>query len=203
MTEGTTPHRSFAGKGVYPASKAGWLLNPLRRFIMSPRRMVGRLCLTAGEHVLEIGPGPGWFSPEIASAIMPGRLVLFDIQAEMLALAAARLKQAGHGNFECIEGDAILLPFADAQFDAVLLVTVLGEIGRSGRALREIARVLRPSGRVLVTEQLGDPDHVRRSALEKLADQAGLQIVRIDGSLLMYSAVLRPAPGKKKEAPLP
>jgi ubiquinone/menaquinone biosynthesis C-methylase UbiE len=203
MTEGAAPHRSFAGKGVYPASRAGWLLNPLRRFIMSPRRMVDRLALRAGEQVLEIGPGPGWFSPEIARTIVPGRLVLLDIQSEMLALAAARLKLAGFRNFECIEGDAIALPFDNRQFDAVLVVTVLGEITDPGRALREIARVLRPSGRVVVTEQMGDPDHVPRSRLVMLADEAGLQIVRFDGSLLLYSAVMRPASWKKKEAPLP
>ncbi|MEQ1780595.1 MAG: methyltransferase domain-containing protein [Hyphomonadaceae bacterium] len=203
MTGGSSPHKSLAGKGVYPASKAGWLLNPLRRLIMSPRRMVGRLGLTVGEQVLEIGPGPGWFSPEIASAITPGRLVLFDIQAEMLALAAARLEQAGHRNFACIEGDAIALPFEDGQFDAVLVVTVLGEISDPARALREIARVLRPRGRVVIAEQLGDPDHVPRSMLLTLAKEAGLDAVRIEGSLLLYSAVLRHAPGKKKEAPLP
>jgi len=182
---------SVAGKGIYPASQAGWLLHPLRRFIMSPKRIVGRLGLKPGDSVLEIGTGPGWFSPKIAKAIRPGRLVLFDIQREMLALAEQRLTKAGATNFQCVAGDAVNLPFEAGQFDGVLLVTVLGEITEPGTALREVARVLKPGGRVVITEQLGDPDHVRRAALETMAREAGLRVERIEGSLLLYSAVLR------------
>ncbi len=198
MARGSAPYGSFRGRGVYPASRASWLLHPLRRFIMSPRRMVARLGLAPGEQVLEIGPGPGWFSPEIARGIAPGRLVLFDIQRDMLELASGRIKQAGLSNFECIEGDAISLPFEDGQFDAVLLVTVLGEVSDPGKALREIARVLRPSARLVIAEQLGDPDHVPRSVLAKLAREAGLEITRIEGSFLLYSAVLKRLSGLRK-----
>lgn len=181
---------SVAGKGVYPAAQAGWLLHPLRHVIMSPTRIVGRLHLKPADSVLEVGPGPGWFSPEIARAIPQGRLVLFDIQRGMLDMAEQRLRQVGAANAEYIEGDAVSLPFGEAAFDAVLLVTVLGEISDPGRALREIARVLRPGGRVVVVEQLGDPDHVRRSALGEMALNAGLKIARVEGSLLLYSATL-------------
>ena len=51
--------------------------------------------------------------------------------------------------------------------------------------------MLKPGGRVVITEQLGDPDHVRRAALETMAREAGLRVERIEGSLLLYSAVLR------------
>lgn len=182
---------SVAGKGVYPASQARWLLHPLRRFVMSPRAMVRRLALKPADHVLEIGPGPGWFSPEIARAIPDGRLVLFDIQGSMLAMAEQRLRAAGAAHFECVAGDAVSLPFEAASFDAVLLVTVLGEISDGAAALKEVARVLRPGGRVVIAEQLGDPDHVRRAKLHSMARAAGLKIERVAGSLLLYSAILR------------
>ena len=94
---------SIAGKGVYPAAQAGWLLHPLRRFIMSPTRVVGRLQLKPADSVLEIGPGPGWFSPEIARTIPQGRLVLVDIQRGMLDMAELRLRQNGAANAEYIE----------------------------------------------------------------------------------------------------
>lgn len=191
MAERGKLQTSVTGKGVYPASQAKWLLHPLRRFIMSPRRIVGQMALKPADHVLEIGPGPGWFSPAIAEAIPQGRLVLLDIQREMLALAEMRLRAAGAANVESVECDAVSLPFAAGAFDAVLLVTVLGEIGDPKRALKEIARVLKPGGRVVITEQFGDPDHVRRGALAAMAREAGLQIEAIHGSLLLYSAVLR------------
>lgn len=183
---------SVAGRGVYPASQAKWLLHPLRRFIMSPRRMVKRLALRPTDHVLEIGPGPGWFSPVIAQAIPQGRLVLFDIQDEMLRLADLRLKAAGVTVHQCLAGDAIKLPFEADAFDAALMVTVLGEINDPARALKEVARVLRPGGRAVIAEQLGDPDHVRRADLQSMAAASGLRIARIEGSPFLYTAILRP-----------
>ncbi len=181
---------SMTGRGVYPASQARWLLHPLRRLIMSPRRICSRLALKPADRVLEIGPGPGWFSPQIARLIPEGTLVLFDIQREMLVLAAQRFIAAGVTNYQLVEGDAKRLPFESNSFDAVLLVTVLGEVGDPGRTLREIRRVLRAGGRVVITEQLGDPDHVRRKTLRALASDAGLRITRLEGSFLQYTATL-------------
>lgn len=191
---------SVAGRGVYPASQASWLLHPLRHLIMSPRSMVRRLKLKPDDRVLEIGPGPGWFSPEIAKTIPDGRLTLFDVQDRMLALAAQRLRSTGFAHFECILGDAVSLPFASSSFDAVVLVTVLGEISDCAAALKEVKRVLRPGGRVLIAEQLGDPDHVGRAKLKSLLPGSGLAIEAVSGSLLLYTAILRP---EENEAPLP
>ncbi len=182
------PHKSFFGKGVYPASQARWLIHPLRRFIFPPKRFAARLALQPTDHVLEIGPGPGWFSPHVARAIPQGRLVLFDIQREMLDLAAARLTAANLSNFECVEGDATRLPFPNASFDVAFLVTVLGEIPDPPQALREIARVLKPGGRLSITEQLGDPDHIRRADLIRMARAADLEPAGHTGSILLYTA---------------
>lgn len=185
------PRKSFSGKGVYPASQARWLVHPLRRFIMSPRRMVDRLRLAPADHVLEIGPGPGWFSPALSAAIPDGRLTLFDIQPEMLEMAASRLRAAGLSNFVVVEGDARRLPFEESVFDLVFLVTVLGEVPDPGAAMHEMARVLKPGGRLSVTEQLGDPDRVRRATLEQLAASAGLAAEESAGSALLRTYVFR------------
>ena len=184
---------SFFGKGVYPAAHAGWLLHPLRRLIMPPRRMVQRLQLRPTDAILEIGPGPGWFSPDLARAAPQGRLTLFDIQPEMLDMAARRLRAASLSNFEPVAGDAQRLPFPPASFDLVFLVTVLGEIGDPAAAMREIARVLKSGGRVSITEQLGDPDHIPRAKLAQLAGEAALSIEASTGSPLLYTATLRKA----------
>lgn len=186
-------NKCFAGKGVYPAERAGWLLNPLRGLIMPPGRMVRELRLRPTYHVLEIGPGPGWFSPSLARAIPQGRLTLFDIQREMLEMARSRLEAAGLANFDLVEGDAARLPFPDASFHLVLMVTVLGEIADPASAMRDIARVLKPQGRVAITEQLGDPDHVTRATLRRMATNAGLEVERISGSALLYTARLHRA----------
>jgi hypothetical protein len=50
---------------------AAHLLNPLRKFILSPKKLVKRLELRENSKVLELGPGPGYFSLEIARSIPP------------------------------------------------------------------------------------------------------------------------------------
>jgi ubiquinone/menaquinone biosynthesis C-methylase UbiE len=109
----------------------------------------------------------------------------------MLDLASQRLLKQGARNFELAEGNAVRLPFQDAEFDLVFMVTVLGETPDPARAVSEIARVLKPGGRLSVTEQLGDPDHVRRGDLDRFSTGAGLVLERRSGSVLLYTAVFR------------
>ena len=74
-------------------------------------------------------------------------------------------------------GDAQALPFDDDAFDAAVLVTVLGEIPDQEQALREIARVLRPGGRLVVGELFGDPHMVtvRQAARPRARRRARLR----------------------------
>ena len=79
------------GRGkVFPASKARSLLNPARRLVQSPRRVIDALGIAPGATVLEIGCGPGYFSPTLAATIPEGGAVLADLQSEMLQLARER-----------------------------------------------------------------------------------------------------------------
>jgi ubiquinone/menaquinone biosynthesis C-methylase UbiE len=155
------------GPGVYPVEYARWLLNPLRHLICPAWLIVRRLQLKPTDRVLEIGSGPGYFSPSIARRLPAGRLTLFDVQRGMLELAARRLEKHGQRNFECCEGDAAHLPFKDGTFDVVLMVAVLGEVTDRRAALREVARVLKPGGRLSVTELPGDPDLVTLDQLRE------------------------------------
>jgi ubiquinone/menaquinone biosynthesis C-methylase UbiE len=75
------------GATPYPHQAAFILNNPLRRAVVKPARTVDSIGLTGSEHVLEVGPGPGFYSVEIARRLICGRLDLFDIQPEMLAKA--------------------------------------------------------------------------------------------------------------------
>ena len=64
---------------------------------------------------------------------------------------------AGSTNLVPTQGDATALPYDDGSIDAVVLTAVLGEIPDQAAALGEIARVLRPGGRLVVGELFGDP----------------------------------------------
>ncbi len=180
----------FAGKGVYPVEYAHWLLNPVRHLIFPAGRLVRRLHVRPTDRVLEVGPGPGYFSPAVARRLREGKLVLFDIQQGMLDLARARLLKRGLTNFECHFGGAESLPFDSASFDLVFMVTVLGEIGEDrerARAVAEVARVLKPGGRFSATEMFGDPDYVRIAQLEGYARAAGLTPERRYGPRFFYT----------------
>jgi len=169
-----TPWQRFTGRGIYPVEYARWLLNPLRYLITPPGRIVSRLQLLPTDRVLEVGCGPGFFSPAVAHRLSAGHLTLFDAQAPMLEMALQRLEKQRLTNVSSVCGSADNLPFADALFDVVFMVTVLGEVADRAVAVREAARVLRPSGRFSSTEAAGDPDRVKREELDELAGLAGL-----------------------------
>lgn len=149
--------RAF-GRGVFPHQMT-WILDlPGRGLIMSAKTVAERLPLRPDAEVLEIGPGSGYYSVEVARRIPKGALTLLDIQQEMLDKSASTLKAAGITNFSTKLSDGKLLPFKDGSFDALFLVTVFGEIEHRDSFLKEAARVLKKSGVLSITEHHPDPD---------------------------------------------
>src|SRR5215470_17309934 len=99
-----TAWRRLTRPGPYPVEYAGWLLNPLRYLIMPPGRIIGRLQLRPTDRVLEVGCGPGFFSPAVARRLSVGHLTLLDAQAPMLAMAVERLMKGGVTKFAGVAG---------------------------------------------------------------------------------------------------
>lgn len=144
-----------------------------------------------GERVLEIGPGTGYYSLDLAQWLGPnGTLELFDIQQEMLDHTMARVAERGVTNVIATLGDATALPHPEDSVDAVVLTAVLGEIPDPDAALSEIARVLRPGGRLIVGELLGDPHYTSPSALRRRGEAAGLRFESRNGPPIGYFARL-------------
>jgi hypothetical protein len=88
------------GRGANYFPHQLWFImdNPVRRLLVNPQQLVDRLELGGSEDVLEVGPGPGLFSVEIARRLTTGRLELFDLQPEMLDKARRKLDRAGCRN---------------------------------------------------------------------------------------------------------
>jgi ubiquinone/menaquinone biosynthesis C-methylase UbiE len=147
-----------------------------------------------GERVLEIGPGTGYYTLDMAEWLAPdGRVEIFDLQQEFLDHVMRRAAERGLANVVPSQGDATALPYEDASMDAVVLTAVLGEIPEPLAALREIRRVLKPSGRLIVGELFGDPHFTTQGALERQAAGAGLRTETRSGNRLAYFARLSPA----------
>ena len=98
----------------------------------------------------DLGCGTGQLSETVAPHVR--RVVAVDGSADMLE--AARKRLAGAGNVDVRQGDLESLPILDGELDAAMLALVLHYSPDPARALAEVARVLRPGGRLLVVDML-------------------------------------------------
>lgn len=173
-----------------PQALANLIDNPMRRRIQPPAQMPQRHGLLPGMRVLEVGPGNGRYSIESARAVAPGgNLVTVDIEPRMIERVQARAQAEGITNLEARTADVYALPFGDAEFDAVYMITVIGEIPEPHRAIAEFHRVLKPVGTLAFSELLMDPDYPTRRTLVKLAGQAGFKLKSQSGSFFSYTLI--------------
>jgi len=170
-----------------PCSLGGWLDVPGRRLVAGAPRVLGEFGIGAGQTVVEIGPGTGFYSVEAARRIGPsGRLLCVDLQREMLEVTRGRVHVAGlRAHF--VRANASALPLRPGSADHVFLVTVLGEIPDRPHALAEMKRVLRRGGRLSVCEQFPDPDFVTPASLRRDLSTAGFVEERTRGWLFYRS----------------
>lgn len=162
--------------GTFPyPHRIAFLLNlPVRRLVADPVRLVDSLELNGGERVLELGPGPGFFSVEVAHRLTTGQLELFDIQPEMLDKARRKLDRAACHNASFRSGDASEgLPYPDTSLDVAFVVQTLGEVPDKYACLRELHRVLTPDGRLVIQEGFPDPDRLSVAETRQIAETAG------------------------------
>jgi ubiquinone/menaquinone biosynthesis C-methylase UbiE len=144
------------------------------------------------QRVLEVGPGTGYYSLHAVRWLEPdGTLEVLDIQQEMLDHTMRRAHALGISNIVPRQGDAQALPYPDGHFDAAYLVATLGEVPDKARALRELRRVLKPGGRLVVGESQPDPHMVSLDKLRMLADATGLTYEGRIGGRLGYFASFR------------
>ena len=107
------------------------------------RRVRERLALKPGEKVLDLAAGSAVSTEELAKS--GAWCVACDFSQGMLAAGA-------HRDVPKVVGDGMNLPFADETFDAVTISFGLRNIQDTGQALREMARVTKPGGRLTIAE---------------------------------------------------
>ena len=142
------------------------------RFAPVVEAVIGRAGLRAGETVLDLGTGTGAVAERAAEIVgtggpasradgssqpTGGQVVTIDISPDMLAVARERMAAGGFANVTLHEGRGESIPAEDAAFDVVLSSLTLMYVIDRAAAAREIARVLRPGGRLIAAVWAG-PD---------------------------------------------
>ena len=190
------PAGELAGSYVrWRSSRLGQITDTLERQLLA-----GLLGRVDGKKLLDVGCGDGAMAFELARQ---GATVT-ALDADPSMIAAARLRAENEvARIQFVEGNAESLPFGDATFDVVVAVTVLCLVQDAEHAVKEIARVLKPEGRLVIGELgrwslwaaqrcmrgwLGPPVwravKFRTAAdLRRLAEAAGLRVVAIQGAV--------------------
>jgi protein-L-isoaspartate O-methyltransferase len=194
-------HLVLGGAAAVAGAALWWRKNPSacpysqRFWVEAPHPLITRARLKEtlepkpGERILEVGPGTGYYTLEMAEWVKPdGEVEILDLQPEMLDHTMRRAGERGLTNVNPTQSDATSMPYEDGTFDAAYLVTVLGEIPDQDAALRELARVLKAGGRLVVGELIGDPHYVRLGPMRLRASGAGLTYEDRAGNGLGYFA---------------
>lgn len=120
---------------------------------------------------LEVACGPGAISRALAPRV--GHVHGVDLTPAMVTKATEEAQREGLGNVEFSVGDATALDLPEARFDGAVTRFSLHHIPAPGRVVAEMARVVRPGGRVIVSDFVADPDrdfYVAVEEIERLRD---------------------------------
>ncbi|EIM26233.1 methylase involved in ubiquinone/menaquinone biosynthesis [Microvirga lotononidis] len=114
--------------------------------------VAGKLPLEAGDRILDVGCGPGWFWSATANGLLEALdLTLADLSPGMVEEAAQRCKPLTFRSVQGQQADASVLPFDDGSFDAVIAMHMLYHLPDPAKGIAEMYRVLKPGGFLAVT----------------------------------------------------
>jgi demethylmenaquinone methyltransferase/2-methoxy-6-polyprenyl-1,4-benzoquinol methylase len=156
---GTVQQEAFSGQirgmfdriaGVYDLMNTAMTAGLHHRW---RERAAERAELRAGDAALDVCCGTGDLAFELAGRTGPaGSVIGSDFSERMLDLARAKAERRGTAGIRFEWGDALELPYDDGRFDAVTVGFGVRNLADLDRGVAELARVLRPGGRLVILE---------------------------------------------------
>jgi ubiquinone/menaquinone biosynthesis C-methylase UbiE len=190
---------------LFPPQDLGLLESPDREEWQKPQLILDALGVAEASVVADIGAGGGWFTVRLARRVGPNGVVYAqDVQPETLAAIGKRVRREGLANVRRVLGRGSDPKLPVGAVDAILAVDVLHEVADRVTFLANLARALKPGGRIGVVEFKpggGGPgpdatERVAQEVIEAEAARAGLVLRRRETFLpFQYFLVFsRPAP---------
>jgi len=188
---------------LFPPENLGLLESPDRAAWQKPDQIMDALGIADGSKVADIGPGAGWFTILLARRVGPnGHVYAEDVQRQMLEAIRRRVSREGLQNVEARLGTETDPSLPANRLDAALMVDMYQEIDERVTFLRNLARALKPNGRIGVVNYKpgqGGPGpssnanegvRVDSSAVEADARAAGLRVLARENLPFQYLLVL-------------
>jgi len=187
-----SPHAQNQQQGghpgrLFPPSDLGLLDAPDRDLWQRPDQIMDAMGIADASIVADVGAGSGWFTIKLARRVGPrGTIYAQDVQVEMLNAITRRVQREGLQNVRPILGRGSDPRLPARSLDAVLVVDAYHEIEDRVTMLANIARALKPQGRIGVVDFKLDgtgpgpapEERVSPDVVVKDAERAGLRLIR-------------------------
>lgn len=173
----------------HPRVLAIILEHPLRLKYRDPAQTLGPFGLAEGMTVLDLGCGTGLFTAEMARQVgATGIVHALDIQSALVEKARQRIDEAGLSNrVRFHQSGAYRLPLADASVDIAILIATFSEIPNGLLLLEELRRVLKPGGRIGISEEMPHPGYLPAPVIRNQLREAGFRYGGQQGNAFCYS----------------
>jgi len=185
-------HAQTRNSRLFPPLNLGLLEGPDRDEWQRPDQIMDALVIADGSVVADLGCGAGWFTVRLARRVGPNGLVYAeDVQVEMIRATERRVQREGLRNVTPILGTQDDPKLPAGRIDALLIVGIYHEIVNPVALLKNVARALRPAGRVGIVEFTpggGSPgpaadERVDLKLIQRDAQRAGLRFLQQESFL--------------------
>lgn len=174
------------------------LTRPFRRLLLGSKVEIFRWAgIKEGMEVLELGPGPGYFTIDLARHLKTGALYAVDLQQEMVSKLRRKLERRDVTNVKTYVADAAQLPLENHSVDLVFAYSVLEEVQDLTQVAREIHRVLRPLGVLAIVQVRWDFTQDQKRAMKIIVPTAGFDMIHEVETFLAWKARYMRSEAKK------